>query len=143
MKISIVSFQKNRNVVLESAEQEYIKRLSRHARIELHPVRNWDEKTGIPEKFLKASCIVGLFVEGELFSSEGLAQRLQKLMNQGLSHLVLVIGAAEGMPRRATEQIQVRWSLSRLTFSHQLARLLLLEVLYRAFDILRGGRYHK
>jgi len=64
-------------------------------------------------------------------------------MNQGNSHLILVIGGAEGMPRRVEEQVEERWSLSRLTFSHQLTRLILLEVLYRSFDILHQGRYHK
>ena len=82
-------------------------------------------------------------MEGEPFTSEQLAQRLQRLMNQGHSHLVLVIGGAEGMPTGVASQLQEQWSLSPLTFSHQLARLLLLEALYRSFDILRGGRYHK
>jgi 23S rRNA (pseudouridine1915-N3)-methyltransferase len=143
MKLSIVCFQKNRNVELEAAEKEYLKRLSRHATIELHALKNWDEKAGLPKKFLKGSRVIGLFIEGEAFSSEELAQRLQKHMNAGTSHLVLVIGAAEGMPAGVAAQVQERWSLSQLTFSHQLVRLLLLEALYRSFDLLRGGRYHK
>ena len=64
-------------------------------------------------------------------------------MNQGRSHLVLVIDASEGMPQGVERQVQERWLLSSLTFSHQLVRLLLLEALYRSFDILVGGRYHK
>lgn len=143
MKISIVSFQKNRNPELEAAEKEYIKRLSRHADIELQQIKNWDDATGLSPRLLKAGRLIGLFVDGKTFSSEGLAQRLQQLMNQGNSHLVLVIGAAEGMPRRVAEQVEERWSMSTLTFSHQLLRLLLLEALYRSFDILHGGRYHK
>ncbi len=143
MKISIVSFQKNRNTELEAAERDYIKRLSRHAKVELHPLKNWDEKAGLPAKFLKGTRLVGLFVDGEMCTSEELAGRLQKRMNAGTSHLVLVIGAAEGMPAGVAGQVHERWSLSRLTFSHQLARLLLLEALYRSFDILQGGRYHK
>ena len=114
MKISIVSFQKHRNVELEAAEQEYIKRLSLHAKVEVHALKNWDETAGLPEKFLKGTRIVGLFIDGKMSTSEQLAG-----------------------------QVQERWSLSRLTFSHQLVRLLLLEVLYRSFDILQGGRYHK
>jgi len=55
----------------------------------------------------------------------------------------LVVGAAEGMPQGVELQVQERWLLSSLTFSHQLVRLLLLEALYRSFDILVGGRYHK
>ena len=130
MQISVVSYEKHRNSALAAAEQEYIKRLSRQAR------------GGLPDRLLKGTYVV-LYVEGEPFTSEQLAQRLQRLMNQGHSHLVLVIGGAEGMPAGIETQIQERWSLSSLTFSHQLARLLLLEALYRSFDILSGGRYHK
>ena len=85
----------------------------------------------------------GLFVEGRQRTSQELSQQLQQWMNGGVSHLVLVIGAAEGMPSAVAEQIREKWSLSKLTFSHQLIRLLLLEALYRSFDMLHGGRYHK
>ena len=68
---------------------------------------------------------------------------IQAMMNRGESNLVFVIGGPEGMPREAASKVQERWSLSTLTFSHTLARLVLLEALYRSFDILHGGRYHK
>ena len=140
MQISIVSYEKHRNSALVAAEQEYIKRLSRQARVALCPSK---ARGSLPDQLLKGTYVIGLYVEGKPFTSEQLAQRLQRLMNQGRSHFVLVIGGAEGMPAEVESQIQERWSLSPLTFSHQLARLLLLEVLYRSFDILSGGRYHK
>ena len=143
MKISIVSYQKNRNAELEGAEGEYIKRLSRQARIELHSIGKWKDGDGLPEKLSQGAYVVGVYIGGRQFTSQKLAGHLQQLMNQGRSHLVLVIGAAEGMPKGVERQVQEQWSLSPLTFSHQLARLLLLEVLYRSFDILAGGRYHK
>ena len=143
MKITIVSFQKNRNSPLEVAESEYLKRLGRHAQLEFHAIKTWNDQTGLPVQSLKAHHCIGLFIDGKSFSSTGLAQRLQSLMNQGISHLTLVIGGPEGIPLQAAAQVQERWSLSPLTFSHQLARLLLLEALYRSFDILHGGRYHK
>ncbi len=139
MQISIVSYEKHRNPVLEAAEQEYIKRLSRQARVALCRGK---ARGGLADRLLKGTYVVGLYVEGEPFTSEQLAQRLQRLMNQS-SHLVLAIGEAEGMPAGVESQIREQWSLSPLTFSHQLARLLLLEALYRSFDILSGGRYHK
>ena len=143
MRITILSFQQHRNAGLEPAESEYLKRLSRHAKVELRTARLRNGDGAVPDDLLKAQRIVGLFVEGEMLSSAGLAQRLQGWMNQGCSHLLLVIGGAEGMPARAAAQVRERWSLSQLTFSHQLARLILLEAVYRAFDILHGGRYHK
>lgn len=143
MKLSIITFQKNKNSDVEAAEREYIKRLSRHAEVELCPIKNWKDGDALPARFLKAGRIIGLFIEGKEHTSEQLAQRLQTLMNGGTSHIVLVIGAAEGMPKGMVAQVQEKWSLSRLTFSHQLVRLLLLEALYRSFDMLHGGRYHK
>ena len=143
MKVSILSFQQHRNSQLETAEGEYVKRLSRHARVELRTARLRSGDGAIPEDLRKAQRIVGLFVDGKTVDSEGMARKLQGWMNSGCSHLVLVIGGAEGMPATAATQIGERWSLSRLTFSHQLTRLILLEALYRSFDILHGGRYHK
>ena len=143
MKISIVSYQKNRNSALEGAEAEYIKRLSRQAKVEMCAIGKWKDADGLPDRLVQGAHIVGLYVGGKTFTSEKLAERLQTLMNQGRSHLVLVIGAAEGMPAGVERQVVERWSLSSLTFSHQLARLLLLEAVYRSFDILSGGRYHK
>jgi 23S rRNA (pseudouridine1915-N3)-methyltransferase len=143
MKITIVSFQKNRNAGLEAVETEYLKRLSRYAEMELQAIRKWDNSTGLPDRLLQGSRRIGLFAAGKMFSSEGLADRLQQLMNQGYSHLALVIGAAEGIPPQVAAQMEEHWSLSRLTFGHQLVRLILLETLYRSFDLLHGGRYHK
>lgn len=140
MQISVVSYEKHRNAALEAVEQEYIKRLARTGRVALC---RGQARGGLPDRLLKGTYIVGLYVEGEPFTSEQLAQRLQRLMNQGRSHFAFVLGGAEGMPAGVEAQIQERWSLSPLTFSHQLARLLLLEALYRSFDMLSGGRYHK
>ena len=143
MKISVVCFQKNRHAELEAAEGEYLKRLAARARVEVHSIARWKDGDGVPERLCKGAHVVGLYIGGKQYTSEKLAQHLQDLMNQGRSHLVLVIGAAEGMPAGVERQVQERWSLSPLTFSHQLARLLVLEALYRSFDILGGGRYHK
>lgn len=143
MKISVVCYQKNRNEELGAAEREYIKRLSRQASVEICPISKWKDGDALPERLVKGAHLVGLYIEGQSFSSEKLARHIQGLMNQGRSHLVLVIGAAEGMPRGVEAQLAERWSLSPLTFSHQIVRLLVLEVLYRSFDIMGGGRYHK
>ena len=143
MRITVVTFQKSRNADLERAEAEYIKRLQPHATVQIEPLRTWDDRTLLPARLLRSTWRIGLFVDGTSFDSAGMAARLQALMNQGQSHLVVVIGAADGMPPGVAAQLDERWSLSQLTFGHQLARLILLEALYRSFDILCGGRYHK
>ncbi|MEW6753678.1 MAG: 23S rRNA (pseudouridine(1915)-N(3))-methyltransferase RlmH [Candidatus Latescibacterota bacterium] len=142
MRITVVSFQRSRNPPLEEAERKYILRLARHAQVELVKLRS-ARQGGLPERLLRSTYRIGLFVEGRTYSSEQLARHLQDLVREGHSHLVLVLGGPEGMPAEAAAQVHERWSLSPLTFSHQLARLVLLEALYRSWDILAGGAYHK
>ena len=85
---------------------------------------------------------VALCVEGKQFSSEELAARLESaLTEQG--HLCLVIGSSHGLAPEVKEGCQLRLSVSKLTFPHQMMRVLLLEVLYRSFSIMKGTKYHK
>lgn len=94
MKISIVSYQKKRKAELQGAEGEYLKRLFRHVNLELHAIGKWKDADGLPDRLLRGAYVVGLYIGGKQFTSEKLAGHLQQLMNQGRSHLVLVIGAA-------------------------------------------------
>ena len=143
MKISVVSFQRQARTDCDTAIEEYVKRLRSHVEIDFHQIRKWGDDTGLPQKLLGRGRVIGFFVGGTSFTSEGLAQHLQQLMNRGHSSLVFAIGAADGMPKLATQQVQERWSLSSLTFPHQVAKLLVVEALYRSFDVLHGGNYHK
>ena len=143
MRVTIVSFVKGRGDYTE-AEEEFTRRLSAHTRLDQEVIKSWDQRTALPERLTKSGHVIGLCIDGRSFDSPGLAQHVGRLQQQGRSHLVFVIGAADGMPAAVNAQLQERWSLSPLTFSHALARLLLLEVLYRTFDLLHGGgRYHK
>ena len=144
MKLSIVSFVRNARTGYEAAEAEFCKRIKPHAQVELVAIRKWNDKTGIPQRLLKrGGRVIGMVVDGEPLTSPQMADRLQIMMNRGESNLVFAIGGPEGMPQEAVTQVTEHWSLSALTFSHALARLVLLEALYRSFDILHGGRYHK
>ena len=144
MKLSIVSFVRNARTEYLAAEAEFCKRITPHAQVELVAIRKWNDEAGIPQRLSKrGGRVIGMFVDGEPLTSTQMADRLQAMMNRGESDLVFVIGGAEGMPREAATQVTDRWSLSALTFSHTLARLVVLEALYRSFDILHGGRYHK
>ena len=104
------------------AEAEYIKRLSRFAQVDAHEIKSWRKSSQLPPALTKSTFRIGLFVDGKQHNSKALATRLQELMNTGNSHLVFVIGGPEGMPAAAEAQLQERWSLSSLTFSHQLVR---------------------
>lgn len=85
---------------------------------------------------------IALCVEGKQFSSEALAKRLDTALAEN-SSLCLVIGSSHGLCERVKEACQLRLSVSELTFPHQMMRVLLLEVLYRSFGILKGTKYHK
>lgn len=143
MQVTIVSFVKGRSDYAE-AEAEFTRRLSAHTRLDQEVIKAWDQATALPARLSRGTHVIGLCIDGRSFDSKALAQHVGRLQQQGRSHLVFVVGAADGMPAAVAAQLTERWSLSPLTFSHALARLLLLEVLYRTFDLLHGGgRYHK
>ena len=85
---------------------------------------------------------IALCVEGKQFSSEALAKKLESALNE-TGQLCLVIGSSHGLDEKVKAACQMRLSVSELTFPHQMMRVLLLEVLYRSFSILKGTRYHK
>jgi 23S rRNA (pseudouridine1915-N3)-methyltransferase len=85
---------------------------------------------------------IALCVEGKQFSSEELAAKLEGVLTEN-GNLCLVIGSSHGLSDEVKAACQLRLSVSKLTFPHQMMRVLLLEVLYRAFSIIKGTKYHK
>jgi 23S rRNA (pseudouridine1915-N3)-methyltransferase len=85
---------------------------------------------------------VALCVEGKQFSSEALAKKLDSALTEN-GNLCLIIGSSHGLAPEVKDACQLRLSVSELTFPHQMMRVLLLEVLYRCFSILKGTKYHK
>lgn len=91
-----------------------------------------------PNSFTAALCI-----EGRQLDSVELSARMSALMVEGVSEMVFVIGGSHGLSPSVKEAVDFRFSMSRMTFPHQLARVMLLEQLYRAFMIRSGAKYHK
>ena len=87
--------------------------------------------------------VIALCVEGKPFSSEELASLLSELALQGRSRVTFVIGGSDGLSDAVKNAADLRLSMSRMTFPHHLARVMVLEQIYRAFTILGGGKYHK
>lgn len=100
------------------------------------------EGQAILAKIPKNAKMIALCIEGRQCSSEQLAQDLQRLTGE-TSHVVFVIGGSHGLADAVKNAAQRRLSMSAMTFPHQLARIMLLEQLYRAFSIAGGGKYHK
>jgi 23S rRNA (pseudouridine1915-N3)-methyltransferase len=139
------------------AAAEYMKRLSAYCRIavtespETATGKNPSEaeisaaldleysRMKIPPR----SVVIALCIEGEKMGSEEFSARLNGLMNRGASRLVFIVGGSHGLSPELKRRADMRLSMSDMTFPHHLARVMLLEQLYRAFNISEGGRYHK
>ena len=89
------------------------------------------------------SRVIALCIEGRTQSSEGLAAQLDSLAVNGISHVSFVIGGSWGLSPAVKQRSDMRMSMSPMTFPHQLARVMLCEQIYRAFQISSGGKYHK
>ena len=87
--------------------------------------------------------VIALCIEGKGQSSEELAQTIKKCTNEGFSNIVFVIGSSHGLSEEIKKRANLKLSFSKMTFPHQLMRVILAEQIYRAFSILNGGKYHK
>lgn len=101
------------------------------------------EAAAIDKARPRGSQLVALCVEGALLSSEALSTQLEQWMTRGVSSLCFVIGGSFGLHASVKQQATLRLSMSPMTFPHHLARVMVLEQLYRAFQISNGTRYHK
>ena len=103
-----------------------------------------EKEAGLIQQKLPKSCkLIALCVEGSLLSSEALAAQMETWSVDGASHLALVIGGSFGLHPSVKARAQLRLSMSPMTFPHHLARVMVLEQIYRAFQINSGTRYHK
>lgn len=137
-KVKIYSVGKSKETWLQEALAEYEKRLSRQIEIEWVFVKDDAQLT---EKL--TAPWIALDVQGESVDSVSLSKKLLGLFQTHGSRLNFLIGGADGIEKRLLEQSVWNWSLSKLTFTHQMTRLILLEQLYRSMQIDTGTSYHK
>jgi 23S rRNA (pseudouridine1915-N3)-methyltransferase len=159
MKITLVTVGKIKEKFYTDAIAEYSKRLSRYCRLEIIQVadektpdraseaeeRQIREKEGerILAQIRDSAYVIALAIEGKQLSSEELAARLEQLGVSGRSDLVFVIGGSLGLSEAVMRRADYALSFSRMTFPHQLMRVVLLEQIYRGFRINAGEPYHK
>jgi 23S rRNA (pseudouridine1915-N3)-methyltransferase len=148
VKITVAWIGKTKEPAIQSLTAEYLKRISRYAQVEALELR--DEATllqryGSVEKKNKnagKSTLVLMDSRGKQFSSEEFAQFLGNYQDRNPLPLVFAIGPADGFSEAARNLAHHTISLGRMTLAHELARVLLVEQLYRAFTILQGHPYH-
>lgn len=159
MKITVITVGKIKEKYLRDAIAEYSKRLSKYCKLEIVEVA--DEKTPDnasevveesirskeAERILKYvkddAFVITLEINGKQLSSEELADKIDKLGVQGTSHIIFVIGGSIGLGKEVLAKSNFALSFSKMTFPHQLMRVVLLEQIYRSYRIINGEPYHK
>ena len=142
MKICLLMLGKTRHPEMAGVLQDYVKRISRSCPIDVAEVRD----AGAALKRLdanRAAASVLLDAGGKQYDSEAFATWLGELRDRGTRELFFVCGDALGFPDNLRERVKQRLSLSAMTYSHELARVMLAEQIYRAFAILSGSPYPK
>ncbi len=143
-KIYFVVVGKIKEAFYREAVAEYVKRLSRFAKVEIKELAEGANPEAEKEEILRAckGYVIALAVEGEPLSSEGLAKKLKGLTDGG-KDITFVIGSSCGLADEVKARADYRLSFSNMTFPHQLMRVILAEQVYRAFMINAGSTYHK
>ena len=159
MKITIVCVGKIKEKFFTEAIAEYSKRLSKYCKLEIKEVQ--DEKTpdGIGEaaeeqirkaegeRILKAipegAHVILLAINGKMLTSPELSEEIERLNVRGVNHIAFVIGGSLGTSKEVYVRADQELSFSKMTFPHQLMRVMLLEQIYRSFKIRAGEPYHK
>ncbi|MBO4940357.1 MAG: 23S rRNA (pseudouridine(1915)-N(3))-methyltransferase RlmH [Clostridia bacterium] len=143
-KIYFVVVGKIKESFYRDAVAEYVKRLSRFAKVEIKELPEGADLEAEADDILRAlkGYVCALAVEGEKLSSEGLAKKIKGLTDSG-KDMTFVIGSSCGLSDRVKKAADMRLSFSDMTFPHQLMRVILAEQVYRAFMINSGSTYHK
>lgn len=139
MRYHIVAVGRVRDAALRAACDGYLRRLRRYARVDVLEVK---DDARLPAAISPGSRVIALSRQGDAWSSRDLARRTADWDMVGRD-VTLAIGGAEGLPRAVVAGAERVWSLSALTLPHELARVVVLEQLYRAFSIRRGEPYHR
>ena len=156
LKIKIIALGKIKENFLKEGIDEFLKRLTPYASVsvvELSPIEIKDENLTQKilfeegEKILSqikpSDFVVTMEIKGTQFSSEDFASKIEELTNDGIQEIVFVIGSSCGIGKNVSERANLKMSMSKMTFLHQFARLILVEQIYRAFKIIKGETYHK
>ncbi len=156
LKIKIIALGKIKEKFLSQGIDEFMKRLTPYASvsiIELSPIEIKDENLtnkileNEGEKILSnikpLDYVITMEIEGKQLSSEEFADKITELTNDGVQEIVFVIGSSCGIGKNVSKRANFKMSMSKMTFLHQFARLILVEQIYRAFKIIKGETYHK
>jgi 23S rRNA (pseudouridine1915-N3)-methyltransferase len=153
MRLRLIWTGKTKDARLRALCEDYLKRLAHFVRCEITELREAKGSTGqagiekdstrISDALHDGTVLVVLDPEGVQLTSEELAAQIQRWNNEGTREVSFVIGGPSGVSKEFLAKANKRWSLSRLTLTHEMARMVLLEQLYRAYTIIHGLPYQK
>ena len=159
MKISVIAVGKIKEKYLKDALAEYSKRLSRYCKLEIIEVadeKTPDQASEAAEDLIRAKegerilkhirddmFVITLEIGGKMLTSEEFADKIETLGVQGKSSIAFVIGGSIGLGKEVLKRSDFALSFSKMTFPHQLMRVVLLEQIYRSYRIMNGEPYHK
>ena len=141
VKITLITVGKVKEKYLRDAIAEYSKRLGRYCKLDIVEVA--DESERIAKHIRDDAFVIALAIEGKQLTSEQLAAKINDLGLHGTSHIQLIIGGSLGLDPAILKRADYLLSFSKMTFPHQLMRVILLEQIYRAYKINAGEPYHK
>ena len=158
-KVTILCVGKLKEKFYTEASAEYLKRLQRHCKCEIVELAEYrlpedpspaeiqkalaTEAAAIREKLPRGGAVIAMCIEGKTCSSEELSRRMADFAVAGKTQLTFLIGGSVGLDAQLKAQADWRLSMSPMTFPHHMARIMLLEQIYRAYQIQQGTRYHK
>ena len=147
LRIQLICTGKLKESFYAAACEEYNKRLQRYCALDILELPESGDIKRDGEAMLArigtGAFVVAMCIEGKGLSSEELAGLIGKCAVQGKSRVCFLIGGSDGLSDEVKRRADVRLSMSRMTFPHHLARVMVLEQIYRAFNINEGGKYHK
>ena len=146
LKITVIAVGKLKERFWRDACAEYSKRLGGYCNLTVREIPDSNreqESTLVLEALPENATIIVLDIQGKKTSSEALASRIERYTVEGISHLAFVIGGSDGLTNAVKERATFRMSFGPITLPHNLARVVLLEQVYRAFKIIKREPYHK
>jgi 23S rRNA (pseudouridine1915-N3)-methyltransferase len=154
MQLTLITVGKCKNAGFQKAAQDYMQRIGRYASLQEIQVKEEKTSGNVQEVILKEgqrllqavpqnTMIIGLDPTGTPYTSDALAQKFEKMAVNGQSRVAFLIGGAFGLSSEVQNRADWCLSLSQMTFPHEMARVILLEQIYRIFTIIRGESYHK
>jgi 23S rRNA (pseudouridine1915-N3)-methyltransferase len=146
MNIRVICIGKLKEKYWVDAVGEYSKRLTKYCNLTIEELKEdslFEEGENILKRIKKETFVIILEIRGNTLDSEALAEKIETLGMEGKSDITFIIGGSTGLSEEVGRRSDFKLSFSKMTFPHQMMRVILLEQVYRSFKIIKGETYHK